>query len=350
MIESPSVPPSDFKLRSRTIIASGILFGLFGLMLCGVGVLSTLQYFLMGQMGGMGPKNAAEFESMQGMMGIASLVNVIVYGGTGVLMIVVACGCFLFKRWARPFALTLSWGWLYMGVVMVISVIMMMGPMRRFMKETMSAELASAPAGGAPASMDSFFMIFMLIYLVFLIVFLVLVPGLLLWLNWGSEVRRTLEIRDPHPRWTDRQPAPVIGLSITSIAFAFFALPSLFMMNQPWMSQFFPDETLRNLFFLVPLAWAYVAWGSYRGQFAAWWVALLMLIAGAAMGISSMQNVNWGEMYQQMGMPEKEVAKLAPLVEQMLAPGKIGILMGVSMLPLLAYLIRVVRYFPKRTA
>lgn len=203
-------------------------------MLCGFGVLTTLQYFLMGQMSGIDPEIKSEMESMKGMMGMTSLVNLIVYGGIGVLMFVVASGCFLFKRWARPFVLTISWGWLYMEAVMIISIVMMMGPMKQFMAEIMSAELAAAPPGSAPTptSMDGFFTVFLLIYLVFLFVFLVLVPGLLLKLNWGSVVRRTLEIRDPHPRWTDRQAAPLIGLTIATFTFAVVSIPSRLMMNQ----------------------------------------------------------------------------------------------------------------------
>ncbi len=352
MIESPAMALSDFKPRNGAIIATGILFGLFGLTLCGVGAITALQYFLMGTLGGMDPKLEAEMESMRGLMGATSLVNLIFYGGTGVLMIVVAFGCFLFKRWARPFVLTLGWGWLYIGVVMVISIVAMMGPMNEFMGRIVSTEGAASTAPGAPAvpSMEGFFSIFMVIYLVFLSVFLIVVPGLLLWLNWGTDVRRTLEMRDPQPRWTDRQAAPLIGLTIASLMAAILSLPSLFLMSQPWMSQFFPSGMLRNLFFLVPLAWGYVAWGSYRGQFAAWAVAVLMLVAGATMGIFSMQNINWSEVYQQMGMPEKEVALIVPLVEQMLSPKRMGILMAMSMLPILGFLIWVLRYFRKPAA
>jgi len=352
MSESSAAPLSDFNPRNGAIIATGVLFGLFGLMLCGVGLLSTLQFFLMDTLTGFDPKAQAEMESMQGLMGMTSIINLVVYGGSGILMIVVAFGCFLFRRWSRPFVLTIGWGWLYMGMVMVISILMMMGPMKEFMAKSMAAQLASAPTPGAPTadSMEGFFSIFMVIYLVFLTVFLILVPGLLLWLNWGQDVRRTLESRDLRPRWTDRQAAPVIGLTIASITMAVFSLPSLLLMNQPWMSQFLPGGIFRNLLFLVPLVWGYVAWGSYRGQFAAWALALLMILVGATMGIMSMQQVNWTEVYQQMGMPEKEVARIAPLVEEMLSRKRMAILMGVSMIPLLGYLIWVLRYFRKQDA
>ena len=352
MNDLPAGSLSDFKPRKGAIITSGILFGLFGLMLCGLGALMVLQYFLISKIGGLDPKAAEEMESMQGMMGIASVVNLIVYGGTGVLMIVLAFGLFTMKRWSRPFALTLSWGWLYMGVIMMASLILMMGPMKQFMGDAMNAQIASVPAGSAPLpSMDSFFTIFMVIYLIVIFLFLVLMPALLLWLNWGSDVRRTLELHDPKPRWTDRQPVPLIGLTITAAAFALFSLPGMVMLNQPWMSQFLPGGALRYLYFLIPFVWFYVAWGSYRGQIAAWVVALVLLIGSATMGILTMQHVDWAVMYQQMGMPEAEVARMASMVTEMFAPKKMGILMSASMLPLLAYLLWALRFFRRtRTA
>ena len=348
MNELPVGSLSDFKPRKGAIITSGILFGLFGLMLCGLGALMVLQYFLMDQLGGLDPKGAAQIESMKGMMGMASVVNLIVYGGTGLLMIVIAFGLFTFKRWSRPFALTLSCGWLYMGLVMVFSIVLMMGPMKRFMEATMKEQLASAQVGSAPPLMDGFFTIFLVFYLGFLTVFLVIVPALLLWLNWGVDVRRTLELRDPKPRWTDRRPVPVIGLTIAATTFALFSLPGMLMMNQPWMSQFLPGGALRYIFFLIPFAWFYIAWGSYRGQFAAWIAALVLLVGSAAMGIHTMQGVDWAVMYQQMGMPDAEVKKIAPLLTEMLAPEKMGVLMGISMLPMLGFLIWVLRFFRTR--
>ena len=350
MNELPAGPLSEFKPRKGPLITSGVLFGLFGLMLCGFGALSILQYFLMDQLGGLDPKAAAQMESMKGIMGMAFVVNLIVYGGTGILMIVLAFGLFTMKRWSRPFALTVSWGWLYMGVVMMVTLILMMGAMKGFMGDAMKTGLASAPEGSAAPPVDSILTIIMCFYIGFIFLFLILVPALLLWLNWGSDVRRTLELHDSKPRWTDRQPVPVIGLTITAAAFALFSLPGMMMMNQPWMSQFLPGGGFKYLYFLLPFVWFYISWGSYRGQIAAWITALVLLIGSAAMGIHTMQNVDWAVMYQQMGMPDAEVKKIAPMVTEMFALKKIGILMGASMLPLLAYLLWVLRFFRTRAA
>jgi hypothetical protein len=347
MNESPADLPSDFKLRKGFLLTSGILFVLVGLNLCGLGGLMVLQYFLMDQLGGIDPKGAAPLESMKDMMGMAALMNLIVYGGTGVLMIVLAFGLFTKKRWSRPFALTLSWGWLYLGVTMILSLLLMMGTMKNFMVDAMKT---AAPAGTTAPPMENFFGIFLVIYIGFLFVFLVLLPALLLWLNWGDDVRKTLELLDPKPRWTDRQPTPVIGLTIAAVAFAVFSLPGILMMNQPWMSQFLPGGSFRYLFYLVPFVWIYIAWGSYRGQIAAWVTTFVVIVGSAALGIYTMQNVDWAVMYQKMGMPEAEVARLAPMISEMMSPKKMGILMGASMLPTIAYLLWVLRFFRKQSA
>jgi len=315
-----------------------------------MGLLIILQYFLMEKLGALNPGAAAQMESMKEMMGTSALVSLIVYGGSGVLMIVVAFGCFLYKRWARPFALTLGWSWLYMGVIMMGSLAMMMGPMKNFMNDAMAVEMAKTPDVTAPASMDTFVSIFMIFYLAFIFVFLILVPGILIKLNWHQDVRHTLESRDPQTRWTDRRPTPVIGLVICAITFAVFSLPSILMMNQPWMAHFFQNSDFSYAFYLMPFAWAYVAWGSYRGQFAAWIVALLVLIGGMVFGIMNMRGLDWAVMYKDMGMPEAETERLASMMGQMLAPKKMGVLMGISMLPILGYLLWVVRFFRKETA
>ncbi len=309
----------------------------------------VLQWFLMDKLGGLDPAAAAQMESMKDMMGMASVINLIFYGGTGVLMIILSIGFFTKKRWTRPIALTLGWSWLYLGVVMVLSLLQMMGPMKSMMTDAMKTAMATAPDGNSAPPMDGFFGIFMTIYLAIIIVFLILLPALLLWLNWSVDVRRTLELHDPTPRWTDRHPAPLIGMVIASLAFAVFSLPGILMMNQPWMSQFLPGGGLRYLFYLIPFVWFYIAWGSYRGQIAAWLTALILIIASAALGIQTMQNVDWVVMYQQMGMPESEVEKLAPMLTEMMSPKKMGILMGASMLPMLGYLLWVLRFFRKQS-
>ena len=230
---------------------------------------------------------------------------------------------------------------------MILSLLLMMGTMKNFMVDAMKT---AAPAGTTAPPMENFFGIFLVIYIGFLFVFLVLLPALLLWLNWGDDVRKTLELLDPKPRWTDRQPTPVIGLTIAAVAFAVFSLPGILMMNQPWMSQFLPGGSFRYLFYLVPFVWIYIAWGSYRGQIAAWVTTFVVIVGSAALGIYTMQNVDWAVMYQKMGMPEAEVARLAPMISEMMSPKKMGILMGASMLPTIAYLLWVLRFFRKQSA
>ncbi|MBP6601567.1 MAG: hypothetical protein KA250_07180 [Verrucomicrobiales bacterium] len=347
MNESPPALPSDFKLRKGYLVTSGILFVLAGLNLCGFGALMVVQYFLMDQLGGLDPKGAAQLAPMKDMMGMAAVANLMIYGGTGVLMIVLAVGFFTKKRWSRPIALTVSWAWLYIGVTMIVSLLLMMGAMKSFMVDAMKT---ATPAGTTAPPMENFFGIFLVIYFGFLFFFLVLLPALLLWLNWGRDVRKTLELYDPKPRWTDRQATPVIGLTIAAVAFAVFSISGILMMNQPWMNQFLPGVPFRYFFYLIPFVWIYIAWGSYRGQIAAWVTALVVIVGSAAFGIHMMQNIDWAVMYREMGMPEAEVARMALMITEMMSPKKMGILMCTSMLPQIAYLLWVLRFFRKQSA
>jgi hypothetical protein len=154
MNESPPALPSDFKLRKGYLVTSGILFVLAGLNLCGFGALMVVQYFLMDQLGGLDPKGAAQLAPMKDMMGMAAVANLMIYGGTGVLMIVLAVGFFTKKRWSRPIALTVSWAWLYIGVTMIVSLLLMMGAMKSFMVDAMKT---ATPAGTTAPPMENFF-------------------------------------------------------------------------------------------------------------------------------------------------------------------------------------------------
>lgn len=346
MIESADIASnSGFRPKNGAILATGILLGLTGLMMVGTGFLTLIQPFALQQVAKADPKAMSELAGMQDMMRTASFINFLFYGGIGVLFLCIAYGCIACRRWARPFALTLGWGWVFMGITMLISLSVMMGGIKEMMGRTMEKAAKSSPSGAAMPAMDGIFTVIMVIYFVMILIFLIALPSVILWLQWGDDVRRTYESRDPKVRWTDRQPAPLIGMTIAAALFAACSAPYLFMMQSPLMKAFLPDGPLKYLWLLIPFVWAYVAWGSYRRQIAAWILAVLALVAGVWFGFSAMSGTDWAVFFKQMGIPDKDLEDLTKMTAELYKPTRMGVLMIGSMLPTFGYLIWVLRYF-----
>lgn len=338
-------PVAEIRPKSGAILATGILLGLAGVMMVGTGFLTLIQAFAMQQLAKADPRAMSELAGMQDMMRTASLINLVVYGGLGLLFLSVAYGCITFRRWARPFALTLGWGWIFMGVTMLVSLSVMMGGIKDMMGRTMEQAAKASPGGASMPSTDGIFTVFMVIYFLMILIFLIALPAVILWLQWGNDVRLTYESRDGKMRWTDRRPAPLIGMTIAAAIFAACSIPSLFLLQSPLMKIFLPDSPLKYLWILVPFAWGYVAWGTYHRQIAAWVLALAALGAGTWFGLSTLTATNWGELYKQMGIPDQSLADVTEMMTEIYKPSRMGVVMAGSMLPPLAFLIWVLRYF-----
>jgi hypothetical protein len=350
MTESSLAPHGSFHPRNGAILTSGILLTLNGLGALGSGAMSVLQMFLMKRIGGLDPKAAAELGEMGESMWTISLANLLIYGSIGAVFLYAAYGCFTYRRWSRPLNLTLGWGWLYFGVIMMMSLVVTMGEIREFMNEAVAKAMVatSGPTTTpAPVPIGGIFGIIMAVYLVIIVLFVIVPPALILWLNWKQDVRHTLAWKDPLPRWTDRLPVTLCGLVISSIFFTLMSLPGVFLMNEAWMAPVLGDGPVKYAWWLVPVAWAYVAWGTLRRQIAAWFTAMISLLAGAAMGFLSMRGTNWAELYKQMGIPESDVGEMARMMEAMFNPQKMMILMIIGFVPLFGYLVWIFKDFRK---
>lgn len=345
MNELSPAPKAEFRPKNGAILATGILLGLTGLMMVGAGFLTLIQTFAMQKIAKADPKAMSELAGMQDMMWTASLINLVVYGCLGLLFLAVAYGCITYRRWARPFALTLGWGWVFMGITMLISLSVMMGGIKDMMGRTMEKAAETSPNGAAMPAMDGIFTVIMVIYFVMIFLFLIALPAVILWLQWGDDVRRTYESRDSKVRWTDRQPAPLIGMTIAATLFAACSLPYLFMMQSPLMKAFLPDGPIQYAWLFIPFVWAYVAWGSYRRQIAAWILAVLALGAGVWFGLSAMSGTDWAVFFKEMGIPEKDLEDLTKMTDELYTPSRMGVLMFGSMLPMFGFLVWVLRYF-----
>jgi len=96
---------------------------------------------------------------------------------------------------------------------------------------------------------------------------------------------------------------------------------------------------------LIALVLAYLAWGTYRLQMAAWWATLLLAIVGTLNMVVTFSRVDLMQMYEKMGMPadQLEMIRKMGMVETMSQWGPWMNLAGGA--AWLGYLLYVRRYF-----
>jgi len=96
---------------------------------------------------------------------------------------------------------------------------------------------------------------------------------------------------------------------------------------------------------LIALVLAYLAWGTYRLQMAAWWGMLLLWIAGTVNMVVTFSRADLMAMYEKMGLPadQLEMMRKMGFVESMSHWGPwVGLVSGAVWL---GYLLYVRRYF-----
>jgi hypothetical protein len=208
------VQAADFKDRKTRLVVFGILQIIFGslcallvpLMILGVVMSATLK------------KGAAEAPSLRMM-----IPGIMVYVLLAIWFILMGIGSIGTKRWARALILVSSWLWLITGVLGFVFILLLMPAMYDKMGET----------GQMPKEMV---VIMKYMMMVFMAVFYVVVPGLLVLFYSGRDVKATCEHRDPHIRWTDRCPPPVLAVSVVC---AGWAASLLFTAAYGWVIPFF---------------------------------------------------------------------------------------------------------------
>jgi len=258
----------------------------------------------------------------------------VVYPPLAVGFIWLGIGLMRARRWAWTLTVVLSWMWLIIGVVSFVMVVFFMGS---------STWAAIAQQGQMPPEM---MMTMRIVTGAVLACIYILLPGVFLILCHNESVRATCQRRDPKIRWTDRCPMPVLALSI------------LFALSIVWMPAAVAYRCVIPLFgvfvsgaagavgiLLITLVLAYLAWGTYRLQMAAWWGTLLLAIVGTLNTVVTFSRTDLMQMYEKMGMSadQLEMIRKMGLVEMMSQWGPwMSVVGGAAWL---GYLLYVRRYF-----
>ncbi|MFI5381252.1 MAG: hypothetical protein ACHRHE_18295, partial [Tepidisphaerales bacterium] len=107
-----------------------------------------------------------------------------------------SCQC---RRWVRPVVLCIAWPWLVIGTLSGIFVATMLRDMPMPPNATMPAQARTIMFVATGTMMAIMY---------------ILIPSAYIAYYQRRSVQETLNLCDPHPRWTERCPMPVLGLSI----------------------------------------------------------------------------------------------------------------------------------------
>jgi hypothetical protein len=232
------------------------------------------------------------------------------------------------QRWARTLSLIGSWIWLVSGIFGLTAVMLMMQGILRS---------AGASAEDAEASL-----VFSGCMYVGAGIFYIVLPGVMVLFFGHRNTRATAEARDPHVRWTDRCPAPLLALSLlTGYGAASFLLLT-FYPAVPFFGGILTGFPKVAFSLVLAAVMVVIAVGLYRRQIAAWWALLVFGLLGM---ISSAFLFRDGtamrEFYASMGLGE---ADLNPFLEIWSSPGIIALMIagGVTWL---GYVIWTRRFF-----
>lgn len=280
--EKRAVESVEFKDRKTGLVLFGILQIIFGAF-CALNLLLMIFSMIALKALGTGSVLPISFGQM--------ILVVLLYLILAVWFIWMGIGSILARRWARGLILLFSWLWLITGVTGFILMLFIMpdmyGPM--------------AMGRGIP---QETVIVVQYIMTGFIAVIFVLIPGVFVLFYGSKHVKATCELRDPHVRWTDKRPLPVLALSSL---FGAMALSMPFLAWYRWTVPFFgfivSGITGALITFVYILLFAYVAWGTYQLRGTAWWCGVLLTIASAVSVGITFSRVSLMDFYERMNIP-----------------------------------------------
>lgn len=307
------------------------VFGIFQILLgclCGLMGMMVVVVTLLGPM--------PQGEAMDARMMIPGMFF---YFLLAVALIWLGIGSIRARRWAWTLTVVLSWMWLIMCVLSFIAFVFLAGPMM---------QVSIEQQGQAKLPPEAITMM-RIIGGVMMFGIYILLPAVFLIFYQRASVWAYCQRRDQRTRWTDRCPMPVLALSILM---AFSVVSMLFMpvygCVMPLMGYFVSGAVGAVVMLLIALAMAYLAWGAYRLQMAAWWGTLLLMVVGTVNMVVTFWRTDLMEMYEKMGMPatQLEMMQKSGFFEQASRWGPWMVL--VTGILWLSYLLYVRRYFTRK--
>ena len=305
----------DYRDRSPILIAIGVLTLLAGIGIAFLGPVEMYCFYLFSE-GGRFHYPGFGFGSF--MFGNIA-AQIAGYYLIAALLIPLGYGHVMRRRWVRPLALALIRCWLVLGIPLGILFVLVL---------LASKETSIAGAVVAVALVGAAYLI---------------LPWLLLRFYRSSDVRLTLETRDPNPHWLERRPTSILVLCLL---YAFYGIvlhiAILFNGLFPLFGRFMTGLPGIAALDLAILLLVLLTWGTFRQRAWAWWGSLVYWSAMALSVTITFAATRYLELLAIARFPARELEFLdgVPLQGWHLA-----VFFGVPLLATLALLVISRRHF-----
>lgn len=311
--QEQAIQNPDFKDRKTGLV----VFGIFQIIL---GIICALMVPLMifSVIASSAAKNnpASPATIIPGILGYILLAVCFVWLGIGSIKA---------RRWARALVLVSSWIWLIGGIAGMFFFLSLMPDIYRRMPPEMARTIK--------------YVVTAIITVIYIII-----PGAHIIFYGRKNVKATCEARDTQVRWTDKCPLPVLAVSIM---FAGWAFSMLFMGFSGWAVPFFgfilngiPGAAV---LLTVALLSAYITWGTYKLDIAAWRAAVILTVGWGFSAIITFSRVSMPEFYRKMKFSEQQLY----MIEQydIFKGSTMNLYIGLCAVVFLGFLIYIKRYF-----
>jgi hypothetical protein len=135
-------------------------------------------------------------------------------------------------------------------------------------------------------------------------IFGIVVPLAMILFYRSPHVRETCVALDPHPRWTERSPLPLLGLSLW---LAFSAVCMIGMSSYavlPLGRQIITGPIAVMTYCAIGLLLLYVSWGVFARSLLAWWVGMAYGVLIAVYCVVIFPHLDFDAVVRAMRMPK----------------------------------------------
>ena len=316
-----------FKDKRTRIVAAGLIQGLMGVVCFLFSLLMLLGLII----AAMAAEDTPMSKSIFWM--VMPFLEFILFS---VWFLVMGFGSIYVRRWARALSLVVGWMWFVFGSFGFISSCFFLPGM-----------YSQMPMGtDVPAYFPK---IMMFSTLGFMGVFMVAIPGMLVLLYSGRNVKATCEHYNPEVCWTDLCPLPVLAVSLFFATWAFFPVATIaFLKFYPFFSFRIEGIPAYILLLIFCVANLYIAREVYKLKPWAWWGVIALILLGHlpfSVSFAFMKPDDYAEI---VGVSMQEMEKMG--MQNMWMPGSPGMI-GLTVfwfVAMIGYLVYVKKFFGKQ--